>query len=91
MNKALEYFEDMVSCNQLDYNDEKPKCELIRNQLRAIKCLESGAVIDIKQKKVVFVNKIIDLYDVGLCIRGYDNSYRIEDYGKTWREVTIND
>ena len=87
MSKALEYFEDMVSCNQLDYNDEKPKCDLIRSQLRAIKCLEAGAIIDIEHKKVVFVNKIIDLYDEGLCLKGYGRSYRIKDYGKTWKEV----
>lgn len=37
MNKALEYFDDMVESNQLDYGDEKPKCDLIRKQLLDIK------------------------------------------------------
>ena len=44
MSKALEYFEDMVKSNQLDYNDEKVKCDLIRN------CLLSLDII--KNKKV---------------------------------------
>ena len=44
MSKALEYFEDMVESNQLNYNDEKVKCDLIRN------CLLSLDII--KNKKV---------------------------------------
>ena len=33
MSKAIEYFEEMVECNQLDFGDEKPKCDLIINDL----------------------------------------------------------
>ena len=34
MSKALEYFEEMKECNQLDYQDEKPKCDLIESELK---------------------------------------------------------
>ena len=34
MSKAAEYFEEMVECNQLDYQDEKPKCDLIFSELK---------------------------------------------------------
>lgn len=33
MNKALEYFNEMVSSNQLDYNDEFKKVKIIRDAL----------------------------------------------------------
>lgn len=89
MNKALEYFNEMVSSNQLDYQDEKPKCDLITNQLRAISCIENRALFDIKRNRILFVNKLIFIED-DLFIRGaYD--YKVEDYGKTWREVREND
>lgn len=91
MNKALEYFDDMVESNQLDYGDEKPKCDLIRKQLRAIKCLEAGAILSIKSNNIVFVNKIMDRYDTGLCLIGYKKPYKLEDYGKTWKEVNGNE
>lgn len=90
MNKALEYFEDMVSSNQLDYNDEEIKCDLIRNQLRAISCIENRALFDIEQEQVVFVNKLIYI-DNDLMIKGYLEVYKVENYGKTWREVREND
>jgi hypothetical protein len=88
MSKALEYFEDMVFCNQLDYNDEKSKCDLIRNQLRAISCIENRAVFDIKQNKIVLVDKLIYIGDY-LIIKSYlgFDEFKVDDYGKTWREV----
>ena len=32
-SKALQYFKEMVVCSQLDYYDEKPKCDLIFKEL----------------------------------------------------------
>lgn len=84
MSKALDIFLKQSNARLLYTSEER---SLIENQLRAMKCLESGAIFDIEKKQVVFVNKIMDLYDIGLCIRGYGNSYRVVDYGKTWREV----
>lgn len=33
MCKALEYFEEMKECNQLDYGEEEIKCKAIENEL----------------------------------------------------------
>ena len=90
MNKALEYFEDMVSSNQLDYNDEETKCDLIRNQLRAISCIENRTLFDIVANKIIFVNKLIYIGN-DLVIKGYVYEYKVADYGKDWREVREND
>lgn len=90
MNKALEYFEDMVFANQLDYNDEKPKCNLIRKQLRAIGCIENRAIFDLETNKIAFVNKLIYIGD-DLIIKSYFNDYKVDDYAITWREVREND
>ena len=84
MSKALDIFLKRGNVRILYTSEERI---LIENQLRAIKCLEAGAVFDIEKKQVVFVNKIMDIYDIGLVIMGYSLSYRIEDYGKTWKEV----
>ena len=88
MSKALEYFEDMVECNQLDYGDEKPKCDLIKNQLKAISCIEARAVYNIKENKIVFVNKLI-YWGNDLMIIGYssESNFKVADYGITWKEV----
>lgn len=92
MSKALQYFEVMVFCNQLDYQDEKPKCDLIRNILRAINGIESRAVYNIKEKKIVFVNKLI-YWGNDLMIIGYssESNFKVDDYGITWREVRRDD
>lgn len=86
MNKALDYFNDMVFCNQLDYNAEEIKRDLIRNQLATISCIENRALFDIEANKIVFVNKLISTGDE-LIIKGYVYEYNVADYGKTWREV----
>ncbi len=86
MNNALEYFNDMVITKQLK------RCDLIRNQLVAISCIENRAVFDIKQNKIVLVDKLIYIGDY-LIIKSYlgFDEFKVDDYGITWREVREND
>ena len=90
MNKALEYFEDMVFENQLDYGTENKKCNLIINQLRAIGCINNRAIFDMEKNQVVFVNKLIYIENA-LIIKGYLKDYKVDEYGKSWREVREDD
>ena len=50
MNKALEYFDHMVHCDQLDRDGEKPKCDLIRNQLKCIDILQKHFIFKISKE-----------------------------------------
>lgn len=52
---------------------------------KAIKCIKHRCVYDIAENKFVFVNILI-YYDKDLMIKGYTNIYKVDDYGKTWRD-----
>lgn len=87
MNKALDIFLKQSDVRLLYTSEER---SLILNQLVAISCIENRALFDIKKKKIVFVNKLIYIGE-DLMIKSYFDEYKVEDYGKTWREVREDD
>jgi len=52
----LENFRDMVECNQLDYMDEKPKCDEIEFWLELIESVQKGKTILFAGKGVKIMN-----------------------------------
>lgn len=85
MSKALDVFIKRCDIRLLFTSEERA---LILNQLRAISCIEARAVYNIKENKIVFVNKLIYFGD-DLMIIGYskESNFKVDDYGITWREV----
>lgn len=74
MSKSIEWFTDMIECNQLDYGDEDVKCKIILHELEAfekikkrlqIKSLALGIDdIFIKDSDEIFIASEEDDYDI---------------------------
>ena len=74
MSKSIEWFTDMIECNQLDYGDEDVKCKIILHELEAfekikkrlqIKSLALGIDdICIKDSDEIFISSEEDDYDI---------------------------
>ena len=55
------------------------------NTERALNCIKKRMLFDLRKNQMVFVNKLI-YWEDDLMIRGYDDYYKAEDYGITWKE-----
>ena len=51
----------------------------------ALECIKNRTLFDMRINKMVFVNKLI-YWENDLMIRGYNDAYKVEDYGITWKE-----
>ena len=78
MSKALEYFEKMVECNQLDYQDEKPKCDLIESELKKAELFDNVA----SGKTIIFCGKSVVMMNHKKYIQYLDNTQFEEPYSK---------
>lgn len=54
--RMLENFREMVKCNQLDYGDEKPKCDEIEFWLDIIEKVQSGKTIIFGGRNLRMIN-----------------------------------
>ena len=90
----MEYLEDLQTLanwiDELDFAIESEPIEAYNNLIEltnAIAAIKNRSLYDRQLNKYVFVNKLIYWGDE-LMIKGVQYTYKVKDYGITWRKGT---